>query len=1672
MFIPSSELGRVAELYDQGLYLQAYRVAQSTAPLNEWEGTEARLLAGRLASNLGALELGRTHHIRAWRHDRSHREACYFYARVINEFRGPLAALKFMRQCGELSGAPPQSQAEWLSLEAYLLGLLRDFDAAEDRLMRAEKLDPASAWVSVERAALLELEDRYEESLAASRRALSLHPWYRPAVLSAAHTLSLLGRDAEALALLKEAAEKIESNAVLAQLAGLQFELGHYTEAQESLEQFAKLSPLIEPDVSRWLNSFRSDVAYHCGEIEKATLYAEASDAPFHQRLVERLRQAPVESRRVLLPVPFTRQHHMTCAPATIATISRYWNKPADHLSLVEAICYDGTPAYSERIWAEQHGWTVREFCVNWEDAVALLDRGVAFTLTTVEPANAHMQAIIGYDSRRRTLLARDPYVRSLSEFAADEMIENYRSTGPRGMALVPSEKALVLDGLELKEAELYDQLFQVQCALMRHERATALAVLQAMSGAAEGHRLTLQAQLALAAYDDDQTKLLSCYERLLELFPDDINLKLNKLACLRTLARRSERLDLLKAICAEKDSHPLFWQEYAQELSSNAQQHPAALGLLRRAFRAQPLEARNFFLQANILWAHHRFDEALELYRFAACLKDTDEQFAHSYFIASRHFHQTETALRFLESRFQRFGRRSSLPVRTLFWAYEQLDRMSEAFATLEAGLALRPDDMDLVLFAAEAHARHGKYDQAAELLSRAESISHSTLWLRTAAAIASYRGDLAAALSFGRRILEIEPLAIDTHRQVAQLLAETESREAAIAHLREVSARFPYNYALHQILVEWLRDDPPAAEAALRHLIEIDPMDGWARRELALALCKQRRFDQAQAEAWQAYQLEPDSFFSFNVLGKVYAEAGEIEAAKASYREAIRLSADNEYAIGELVALATSRAERRAVLQFIKEELAQQVTFGDGILAYRDHAKDTLEAEELLTTLREALKARPDLWQAWSAVIWQLVDMQQLDEALQLAEQATAAFPLIPRLWYDLSLVHQAQLNRRGEIAALQEALKINPGWGIAARQLAEAHQKEGELDKARTILEQATAYAPLDPYNHGCLADVLWKLGEKEQALAQLQRVLALEPDYGWGWNVLREWSKQLNRPEVATNFARDLTTQRAGEARSWLILARMLTDPQDLPERLAAIDHALALSPRSVEAHTLRVQLLAEAKRFDEAQAACHPPVFGDELPLDLRSSEVGVIAQRGKLREAARKMRALLDDEPNYYAGWSQLADWCRALEWTRDYLEAARAMAQLAPNYYLALGYLGDALMLNGYRQEAKEALRRAMILEPGYEYASATLFNLRMEDGELEQAHEVLELLRKHVGSETTSLCEVKLAARMRHREAAEESFRQLCLSSTQARNLFDEAVSAMAEANWNEIVDRVLDETLALPAANPLVGAMWAERLTARRGFRRCRKRLETRPEKGELWHEASIAYLDALAKAQKRRLALHFIWQHQHQLRSKTFTWGQVGYVLLSLEEIEATIKWLADWPNRLDAAPWMLWNLALALRLANREQEAEAVSLHALRLSPDSFTDAHAALLALDGALSCQVAAAAERLAGLNASTLREWDRFVYELASELLDFHRALDERKARLSSAINHLIWLGENKPFFWGSNMLTRLHRRAVYHIALSHGNIFITLGATLRLAMLYLMMVLASILRPSLGR
>src|SRR5262245_48762400 len=156
--IPGDILEQVHALHGDGLYLQAYRRGNEVAPLREWRGTAAQILAGRLAVNLGAPRLCWWHHTWAWRQDRHDPEACYYYARAVCDRRGAWAGWTFVRACGDFEDAPAHFRADWLAFQAGLVGRQRDFMTGETLLDQAERLAPDRPWIKIERAAVLEYQ--------------------------------------------------------------------------------------------------------------------------------------------------------------------------------------------------------------------------------------------------------------------------------------------------------------------------------------------------------------------------------------------------------------------------------------------------------------------------------------------------------------------------------------------------------------------------------------------------------------------------------------------------------------------------------------------------------------------------------------------------------------------------------------------------------------------------------------------------------------------------------------------------------------------------------------------------------------------------------------------------------------------------------------------------------------------------------------------------------------------------------------------------------------------------------------------------------------------------------------------------------------------------------------------------------------------------------------------------------------------------------------------------------------------------------------------------------------------------------------------------------------------------------------------------------------------------
>jgi predicted Zn-dependent protease len=1417
MEISTADLAPIRDLYGRGLYIQAQRAADQLGPLDTWTNTPARLLGGRLAIQLGGTRLGRWLHLQAYRATPSHPEAIYYHARYRLERFGPLAAWNFLRQHPDQDwyDAAPEVRADWYGLHSFVCARLRDFDRSDRWLSKAESLSHDRAWIAVERAAALEFAERYEEALAVARRSLELVPYFRPGVQAEAHLLQILGRDREALDHLLEASEHLESGIVVAHRAAIQLDLRHYEDARKSYELYAELSPWLDRESKKWLAARRSDVAYYCGDLDTAISRARESEEEFYTAFADRLTETrpPPAPIRLEVPPALVMEGDQRKLRSPLEQLVLSWNRPTDGCP-TELMPPDGLPDPKERQWLEANGFQVVEFRCTPESSQAVLAAGCPFLLTLVDAGFNHSQLVVGMDVARQSLWMIDPTEGKAHEAPLKLLLDRYGSSGPRGLTVVPTAEAARLTGLDLPDRKAYDSLFQLQKGLHQYDRATALSTYETMKGEDPTHRLTRYARLALARYDANPTLLLFALDSLLALYPEDNTFLLAKTTVLRDLGRKLERSNLIRRQLDRKEADPLFAHHHAQSIMTDPDRLAEAEKVMRKAVRQRPYAQAGYYILGNIVWEQRRHQEATDLYRFAASLDDRDEQFAEAFFRASRVVEQTPEAMRFLQGRYDRTRGKLAGPARAMFYALSEQDEMVSAFRALEAPPPETPgpdsERGEALLFAAEMRTNYNEPEQGRKLLEEARALAPKATWERSAARQALVRVDLQEAKSYWEALLADDPLAIDVHRNLSRVIADLEGRSAAIAWACGLCERFPFHYPSNQLLIDWLRGEvtpegeTPAAEQVIRHLIDICPEDAWAQRELALHLANHNRAKEALEILETTKQLDPDNPSFLFTLGHALTRADKPDEAKEAYSDAIRRSVDHEVAILELMNLARGEEEREEALDFISEELQRQTHFSDGLLAFREQAvqaHDIIEPDDLLRLLQEIFDEHPDLWQAWSALLQQMVLCGRLEEARQLAKEGVERFPLLPRLWVDLAEICQAQEDDEGQIEALHQAIHVAPGWGYAARELADALENNKQMEEARIVLEQAVARTPLDPVNHGYLADNLWNSAEPADAIERLQLALRIDPGYEWAWRHLSIWTDSIEEPEKAAEVAREVCRLRPGDPRGWLALARILHGPQTNEEAIHALDRAIALNPHGLEAYDLKAERLAEMGRYDEAKESATPKLFEQDSPTILQGRAAWVEARRGNLPLACREMQALVAIEPTYYWGWQQLAEWNNELGRQEDFLEAAEKLVELRPENPIALAMRGDARLQLDDREGGKSDLREAQQLEPGYSYPGMLLFDACLQDEEYPQARSVLAVLDEHItgnGRPFVLARYVQLAAKTKDLDGAIESLRELVATPCESTWPLQAASTEFRQVGWDAELDEILLETL----------------------------------------------------------------------------------------------------------------------------------------------------------------------------------------------------------------------------------------------------------------------------------
>lgn len=1617
--ISPDALTEANSLYDRGLYLQAAALLEGFGPAGNWAGAEARVFGTRLAQNLGAARLSDYLITKTAREAPRHPAVRLYHSYHTLGNKGPWFAWQELKSFETETNPQPRQLADALMQRAGICAMFRDAESSESWFRKAEKLDHDPAWYFTERSRAYRFLDEPERALESARQAVGAKPYYRPGVQQLAYLLFEANQDEEALGLLRAAVEATESGAIVQQLIAALAEREQFSETIPLFDEASRRLPWAEAPTSSWLAAKRADALYAMGKWAESAACAEQVEYPqMYCETAERLR-AGGEGRRVRLHVPFVKQGDATCAPASLASVAAYWNLDATQDEIAESVCYGGTYLHTLRAWAEKRGWIAREFRVTWDSLRSMLDRGIPFLLATMDVGAGHMQVVEGYDDVWQTILIRDPNFRYHRSVPAEDFLKFYNAFGPRGMAVLPPTEAWRLEGMVLPDAEGFDAIYRLSLALEEHRREDAVREVEYLKASGAPSYQDFAARLSLADYDANAAER---YEILTAI--SDAGLKhpvylSMQLELMRNLASRDERLRLLEAAATppKKDSDqpydPTFLLSLASEVIDDDRELPRCQHLIRKYLRWRPADTTALSLLGRSLWNQRKRGPALEILRFAATAADKVESFSQTYFSAARLSGQVDDAMEMLRNRVRRFGAKSMWPVTTLFQALRDLNQDTEAFAELESAVSIRPEDGELALFAANEFAFVGKRSESQRLMESARGRVKESLWLRASAGLASLSGDLGEELAIWEKIAASQPLSLDAHINRARLIASLRGPAATIAYWEARCREFPHHAEFREHLAGAANELGDAyAEPYVREWLKLAPSLLAARSELIRLLLGQGKFAEAESEASVLSSIQSQSATSSFWQGRIAEERGEHSSARRHFEACITRDVNVVAAIHRLSALAWDEEDHMQAVEFVEAQLQGQAFGSEALFAWYDLAMGRSAFNELGKKLKILRGERTTNWAVWSCSVLNCLNAQVLDRAEDIATEATDRFGLMAASWIDLASVNERLERLEDARRHLERALEINPFATQAWGQLAGILERQGRRAEAAAMLEAAVKRHPRDAQLRCLWAGVLWRGEQRDTALTQMHVVLQIAPHFTWAWQQFAAWCAFQKRTSHASEYARSAAESRPGDAKLRLTYARILTESGHVEQARATIDKVLSLSPRFVDAWLLRIELLVAEKRYDEAEALCDSPVWGENPPVVLQGQKAYVRMARGDIDTARRLLRTIVQREPNYLwalENFAELQDRKGRPQKARDIL---RRFARLQPTngrawqlYALSEKKLGDA-------KEYESLLREAMQRDPSHEPAILLYIEHVALSRRTDEAEELLRELAPKLPRNFYLVAKTIINLKSRPSEAV-AAFEELAQSKTLDTGLLSHLWSITSQKpDAAKPLVASLDRIVWNPEISP-AAAMWWVSSRLDRGDFRIGDSLLTISETHGARSRALAFFLERARLAKKPEIAAALVRKHGADLGRDDGVWAQAATCLLDLGNEKEARTWTSDWNKRPDALPWMLAQASVAAIAVGDLAEAAAISTAAIGsgIHDDSIPN-HRLTVALVDVVENRTEQARSELEVLRKSKLEPWERAfcdIVDLAMKAADGRTSKDEFLVQAHSLRNRV---------------------------------------------------------------
>ena len=428
-------------------------------------------------------------------------------------------------------------------------------------------------------------------------------------------------------------------------------------------------------------------------------------------------------------------------------------------------------------------------------------------------------------------------------------------------------------------------------------------------------------------------------------------------------------------------------------------------------------------------------------------------------------------------------------------------LDREEDVFHTLVALIDTLPDQAELPQYIAQTLGRTPEPGRWLALIERVAIHFEDNPWTQLSAGWLAYRADegdrAQAALD---RALVLKP----GWEEVALLkfshLRQNDDHGPVAAFAIDFLDRYPDRVRLRlaygRLLAEW--NDNLAALAQFEKLLEFDPQNIDALYAAGILSQGLALLDQAKTYFETLLEHYPQEDRSRLYLGQILSEQGEYDDALDLLREIVSadLYFDVQIRVGFVLADAGRIEEAlRHLADVTPKSQDEQVRI---YLAREQVLRDSGQPEQALELLSAALidiPDHPDLLYARGLVT---AIMDRVAEHERDMRRLIEIDPENAHAYNALGYTLADKTDRLAEaLELIEKALTLLPGDPFILDSLGWVHYRRGDLDLALEYLRLAMDQRP-DAEIAAHLGEVLWQLGDKDQAIAAWQDGKQADPD----------------------------------------------------------------------------------------------------------------------------------------------------------------------------------------------------------------------------------------------------------------------------------------------------------------------------------------------------------------------------------------------------------------------------------------------------------------------------------------------------------------------------------------------------------------------------------------------